>query len=83
RQIIAALAANPALDVELVPVAVYWGRAPHKERSWFRLLFVEDWALTSRAQKLMQVLINGRATLIEFNEAVSLRSLMGGEAAAA
>lgn len=83
RQLIASLAANPGLDVELVPVAVYWGRAPQKERSWFRLLFVEDWALTSRARKLMQVLFNGRATLIEFNEPLSLRSLMGGEAAAA
>ncbi len=83
QEMIAALAANPALDIGLVPVAVYWGRAPQKERSWFRLLFVEDWALTTRARKFMQVLFNGRATLLEFDEPVSLRSLMGEEAGAA
>jgi len=45
------LAADPQIDVELIPVAVYWGRAPQRERSWFRLLLVEDWALTTRARK--------------------------------
>src|SRR6185436_867318 len=62
---IAALRAYPNLDVDLVPVAVYWGRAPQKEGSWFRLLLVEDWALTSRLRKFFQVLFNGRDTLIE------------------
>lgn len=83
QQMIAALTANPDLDVELVPVALYWGRAPQKEKSWFRLLFVEDWALTTRARKFMQVLFNGRNTLIEFDEPVSLRALLGDEAGAA
>jgi glycerol-3-phosphate O-acyltransferase len=83
QQMIAALAASPGLDVELVPVAMYWGRAPQKEGSWFRLLLVEDWALTSRARKFMQVLFNGRNTLIEFDEPLSLRTLMGDDAGAA
>jgi glycerol-3-phosphate O-acyltransferase len=77
QQMIAALAADPDLDVELVPVAMYWGRAPQKGGSWFRLLLVEDWALTSRARKFMQVLFNGRNTLLEFDEPISLRALMG------
>jgi glycerol-3-phosphate O-acyltransferase len=76
-QIIELLRANPGLDVDLAPVAVYWGRAPQREASWFRLLLAEDWALTSRLRKFMQVLFNGRATLIEIDDAVSLRSLMG------
>ena len=83
QEMIAAVAADPQLDVDLVPVAVYWGRAPQKERSFFRLLFVEDWALTTRARKFMQVLFNGRDTLVEFDEPVSLRSLMGEEAGSA
>ena len=60
RQMIEALRADPQSGYRLVPVAVYWSRAPQKERSWFRLLFVEDWALTSRARRFMQVLFNGR-----------------------
>jgi len=83
QQMIAALAANPQLDVELVPVAMYWGRAPQKERSWIRLLLVEDWAITSTARKILQVLFNGRNTLIEFDEPISLQALMGDDAGAA
>jgi glycerol-3-phosphate O-acyltransferase len=77
RQMIEALRAEPELDIDLVPVAVYWSRAPQKERSWFRLLFAEDWALTTRARRFMQVLFNGRDTLIEFDDPISLRSLLG------
>jgi glycerol-3-phosphate O-acyltransferase len=83
QQMIAAVAADPQLDVELVPVAMYWGRAPQREHSWIRLLLVEDWAITSTARKVMQVLFNGRNTLIEFDEPISLRALMGDEAGAA
>jgi len=71
------LRARRELDVDLVPAAVYWGRAPQREASWFRLLLVEDWALTSRLRKFFQVLFNGRDTLLQLDAPVSLRSLMG------
>ena len=78
-QMIAILRTDPQADFLLVPVAVYWGRAPQKEGSWLRLLLVEDWALTSRARKFLQVLFNGRDTLIELDEPVSLRAALGAE----
>jgi glycerol-3-phosphate O-acyltransferase len=68
------------IDVDVVPVSVYWGRAPQKEGSFFKLLLVEEWALTSRLRKFFQVLFNGRNTLIEISEPVSLRSLLGEDA---
>jgi glycerol-3-phosphate O-acyltransferase len=80
-QMVRTLRLHPDLDIDLVPVAVYWGRAPQKERSFLRLLLVEDWALTSRIRKFFQVLFNGRNTLIELSDPVSLRSLLGDEAA--
>jgi glycerol-3-phosphate O-acyltransferase len=80
-QMVGLLRQRPDLDIDLVPAAVYWGRAPQREASWFRLLLVEDWALTSRIRKFFQVLFNGRDTLIEIDEAVSLRSLLGDAAA--
>ncbi|HUN74544.1 MAG TPA: glycerol-3-phosphate 1-O-acyltransferase PlsB [Steroidobacteraceae bacterium] len=72
---------HPELDIDLVPTSVYWGRAPQREASWLRLLLVEDWALTSRLRKFFQVLLNGRNTLVEIDEAISLRSLLGDIAA--
>lgn len=83
RQMIDLLREHPDLDIELVPAAVYWGRAPQREASWFRLLLVEDWALASRVRKLLQVLFNGRVTLLEIDDGVSLRGLLGDDAASA
>src|SRR5690606_14658827 len=44
REMLEVLQRNPAFDVDLVPTAVYWGRAPQKEDSWLRMLLSEDWA---------------------------------------
>jgi len=79
-QMVRTLRVHPDVDIDLVPVAVYWGRAPQREGSFFKLLLVEDWALTSRLRKFFQVLFNGRNTLIEISEPVSLRSLLGEDA---
>ena len=78
-QLLRLLEVDSNADIDLVPVSVYWGRAPQREKSWLRLLLVENWALSSRVRKFLQVLINGRDTLVEFNEPVSLRSLIGTE----
>lgn len=78
-RLVETLKANPDLDVDLVPVSVYWGRAPQKERSWFRLLLAEDWALTSGVRKLLTVVFNGRTTMVEIGDPVSLRGLLGTE----
>jgi glycerol-3-phosphate O-acyltransferase len=81
EQMLAALDADPGLDIEIVPVAVYWGRAPQREASWIRLMLSEgNGALTSRARKFLQVLFNGRNTLVELEEPISLRRLLGYEA---
>ena len=76
EELVAAAARHPEFDVDLVPVAIFWGRAPHKESSWWRLLFAEDWALVGRFQKCLSVLFNGRNTLVYFGEPVRLRDVM-------
>jgi glycerol-3-phosphate O-acyltransferase len=75
-QLVAAAAAHPEFDVDLVPVAIFWGRAPHKEASLWRLLFAEDWVLVGRFRKFLAVLVNGRNTLVHFGEPVRLRDAM-------
>lgn len=75
-QLIAAAAAYPQFDVDLVPVAIFWGRAPHKEVSWWRLPFTEDWILVGRFRKFLSVIFNGRNTLVYFGEPLRLRDVM-------
>ncbi len=72
-QLIAAAAAQPEFDVDLVPVAIFWGRAPHKEESWWRELIAEDWVLVGRFRRFLNVVFNGRNTLVYFGEPLSLR----------
>ena len=79
-ELIDALRADPALDVALVPVGMYWGRAPQKERSLIRLMLSEDWAIGSRLRRAFSVLVNGRNVWVQLGDPVSLRSLLGGEA---
>ena len=76
EQLVAAAAAHPQFDVDLVPVAIFWGRAPHKEMSWWRLLFAEDWILVGRFRKFLSVIFNGRNTLVYFGEPIRLRDVM-------
>jgi glycerol-3-phosphate O-acyltransferase len=76
QQLVAAAAAHPQVDVDLVPVAIFWGRAPHKEASLWRLLFAENWVLVGRFRKMLNVLVNGRNTLVHFGEPVRLRDAL-------
>jgi glycerol-3-phosphate O-acyltransferase len=82
RDLLRELNRDPSFDVTLVPVAVYWGRAPQREgASWLRLALAEDWTLGSRLRRFLTVLFNGRSTLVEFGQGVSLRALLGSDAA--
>jgi len=78
--LIEALRRDPGLDVSLVPAAVYWGRAPSKERSLIRLLLSEHWVIGSRVHRFFTVLFNGRNTTVQLGEPMSLRSLLEDDA---
>ncbi|MFC3550755.1 glycerol-3-phosphate 1-O-acyltransferase PlsB [Lysobacter cavernae] len=68
--------ADPALDVQLVPVSIFVGRAPDKSSGWFSVLFSENWALVGRFRRLLAIALNGRDTLVRFAPPVSLREIV-------
>lgn len=65
---------NPHLDVQLVPVSIFVGRAPDKASGWFAVLFSENWALVGRFRRLLAILLNGRNTIVRFSPPVSVRA---------
>jgi glycerol-3-phosphate O-acyltransferase len=69
----AAASARADFDVDLVPVAIFWGRAAHTEPKWWRLPFTENWALAGRLRKVLTVIFNGRNTVLYFGEPLTLR----------
>jgi glycerol-3-phosphate O-acyltransferase len=79
-EMLRALQADSGLDVTLVPVAIFWGRAPQKEHSWLDVALSDDWAIASRLRRFLTVLFNGRSTLVRFGPGVSLRALLGADA---
>ncbi len=65
------------LGIDLIPVSVFWGRAPQREPSWWRTLFAEGWSMAGRSRRLLAVLVNGRATAVQFGEPLALEAEAG------
>ena len=62
----------------LVPVGVYWGRAPNREGSVWRLLFSENLAVTSRLKRLVNLLVSRKDIVVHFGSPLPLHELIGG-----
>jgi glycerol-3-phosphate O-acyltransferase len=71
-----ALQSGRVPEVVIVPVSVFWGRSPDKEKSFFKLLFSEDWALVGRLRKLFMIVFHGRNVLVQFSEPVLLSRIV-------
>jgi len=66
----------PELDVQLVPVSIFVGRAPDRNSGWFSVLFSENWTLVGRFRRLLAILLNGRGTIVRFSPPVALRGII-------
>ncbi len=67
-------------ELLLIPVAIYWGRSPDKERSLFKLFFSENWEVAGRVRKFFATILTGRDTLLRYSEALPIRSVVTADA---
>ncbi len=72
-------AENCEQELLLIPVAIYWGRSPEKERSFFKILFSENWDVIGRTRKFFATILHGRDTLLRFSDALPIRSICTGD----
>ncbi|MBT8136051.1 MAG: glycerol-3-phosphate 1-O-acyltransferase PlsB [Gammaproteobacteria bacterium] len=63
-------------DVQVVPVSVFWGRSPDKERAPLKLLFSESWAPAGRIRKALIIMVHGRQMLVQFSEPIRLQNFV-------
>jgi glycerol-3-phosphate O-acyltransferase len=77
RRIVTAAVVAQDFEIDFLPVSVFWGRAPGRERSWFRLMLAEDWTLVGRTRRLWSTLVNGRSTLVHFGDPAPLAEFAG------
>ena len=76
RRLVDASANANGKELSLIPVAIYWGRSPDKERSFLKLLFSENWDVAGRTRKFFATLLHGRNTLLRFSEPATLSSII-------
>lgn len=63
-------------DIQIVPVVVFWGRSPDKERSFLKIWMQSSGTLGGRLSTMFAILFNGRETAIRFSTPISLRQLI-------
>ncbi len=71
-----ALKKNPELEINFVPVVIFWGRPVLKQKHWIRVLFSETWGIAGRTRRFFTILFNGKNTLLQFSPAISYRNLI-------
>ncbi|MBL8312010.1 MAG: glycerol-3-phosphate 1-O-acyltransferase PlsB [Burkholderiales bacterium] len=80
--------AGRVTDVRVVPVSIYWGRAPDREAAdpewatfsrgmrWLRIWAAEGWGGRSRLRKLLAIVFFRTAVVAKFADAVSLAAVV-------
>ncbi len=63
-------------EVQLVPVSVFWGRAPGKRFGFWRMVAADSWQLTGRLRRLLSMLVNRRSVEIHFGAPLRLGDLI-------
>lgn len=67
---------HPEQEVQIVPVSLFWGRSPDKEKSLVKLLLSDTWSVAGRLQKFLIILVHGRSTYVQFNQPLSLKQVI-------
>ncbi len=70
--------ATQDFDAQLVPVSVFWGRDPGREKSWFELLFADS-VQAGMVRKFFIMLANGRSVFANFGLPLSFREFVSRE----
>jgi len=76
KRLVEASIAAGGEELLLIPVGIYWGRAPRKEHSWLTLLFSENWDVAGHTRKFLTTVFQGRDTLLRFSPALPLCSIV-------
>ena len=76
KRLVEASIAAGNTELLLVPVGIYWGRAPARDHSWLTLLFSENWDVAGRTRKFFTTLFQGRNTLVRFSHPLPLSAII-------
>jgi len=64
------------VDIQLIPVSIFWGKLPERENSLLKILFSDSWNIPGKFKKTLIILIQGRQTLVHFDKPFSVRQVI-------
>lgn len=67
---------HPELNVQIVPVNVFWGREPNKEKSFLKILMGDTWSVSGPFKRIISILLNGRNTFVHISRPISVRGMI-------
>jgi len=73
---ITSFADNPDLQLQIVPVSVFWGRPLARYKHWLQVLFADTWAMAGRTRRFFTILIHGRNARLIFSQVLDFRDLL-------
>ena len=65
--------------IRIIPVSVFWSRAPQHETSTLRILMSERWTATTRLRRLVELLVNRKMVQVVFGPSIDLLELVNSE----
>ncbi|WP_284893275.1 glycerol-3-phosphate 1-O-acyltransferase PlsB [Cobetia amphilecti] len=76
-KLIAALEDAPNdVEVQLVPVSVFWGRAPGKEFGFWKFISADSWRVTGVLRRAIAILAHGRSVDVHFGQPLRLHEAL-------
>ena len=76
-QLIEALENAPdEVEVQLVPVSVFWGRAPGKEFGFWKFISADSWRVTGVLRRAIAILVHGRSVDVHFGQPLKLHEVL-------
>jgi len=67
---------NPENDIQIVPVNVFWGREPKKEKSLLKIWLGDAWSIPGPFRRVVSILLNGRNTFVHVSKPISIQNMI-------
>ncbi|PIE23633.1 MAG: hypothetical protein CSA60_04245 [Neptuniibacter caesariensis] len=77
-KLVEAQSSSDDLNTLIIPVAIFHGRLPHREKSFLNLLYAETWHRAGPLGSMLQLLVNGRQTLVRVDKPLELKQFIAG-----
>ncbi len=70
---------DPKKQLQLIPIAVFLGRAPDRDHGIFKVIFSEKWGVTGRFRKFISFLIHGKHTLVRLSQPILINESLNNQ----